>query len=269
MTITADGPPIESAVSPPQADTGERSMVGRLDALLAAFVDHDRSLSLSEISQRVGLPKSTVHRLTEQLCSVGWLERNSGGYRVGFKLLEVGGLVLQRNGLRETAYGHIYPLARKTGLAVQLAILDGAEVVYLDRVDLGGLDLPTRVGGRQPAYCTGLGKAMLAFEDEAAQATALADMPARTAATITDPRAMRAELETIRTCGYALDRGEGFHEIACVAAPIRSSGRAIGAISVTGPIRSMRAQPLVQEIRRTAKAVWEGRSGFGRGLPAR
>lgn len=237
-----------------------RSLVSKLDAILAAFADHDRALSLSEISHRVGLPKSTVHRLADQLCSVGWLQRNSGGYRVGLKLLELGGVALQRNSLRETAYRHLYPLAKRTGLAVQLAILDHDAVVYLERVLLTVLDLPTRVGGREPAYCTALGKAMLAFEDPATRSTALAHLPRRTETTITDPRAMDAELEGIRRRGIAVDRGEGYRGVACVAAPIRSSsGRAIGAVSVTGPIALVRPQALLQEVRNTAAAVWEGR----------
>jgi DNA-binding IclR family transcriptional regulator len=150
------------------------TVVGRLEAILASFDGCDRALSLSEISHRVGLPKSTVHRLANQLCAVGWLERNSGGYRVGLKLLELGSVALQRTGLREAAYKHLHSLALRTGLVVHLGILDHGEVVYLDRVTTTRVSLPTRVGGREPAYCTALGKVMLAFEDPARQALALA-----------------------------------------------------------------------------------------------
>ena len=251
-----------------RGEAADRSIVGRLDAILAAFEDHDRALSLGEISHRVQLPKSTVHRLAEQLCSVGWLQRNSGGYRVGLKLLQLGGVALQRNSLRERAYRHIYPLAVRTGLAVQLAILDHGAVVYLERVVLAGFGLPTRVGGREPAYCTALGKAMLAFEDEPTRSAALADMPRRTASTITDPRAMRAELEAVRRTGFAVDRGEGYRDLACVAAPIRSSGRSIGAVSVSGPLGRVRPQALIQEVRNVAAAVWEGRAAPFPPLPA-
>ena len=151
--------------------------MGRLEAILASFDGTDHALALSEISHRVGLPKSTVHRLANQLCSVGWLERNSGGYRVGLKLLELGSVALQRTGLREVAYRHLYSLALRTGLAVHLAILDRGEVVYLDRIAMTRFALLARVGGRVPAYCTALGKAMLAFEDQVSQESALADMP--------------------------------------------------------------------------------------------
>jgi DNA-binding IclR family transcriptional regulator len=237
----------------------DRTVLGRLDAILASFGSSDRVLPLSEISRRVGLPKSTVHRLTDQLCSVGWLERNSGGYRVGLKMLELGGVALQRNGLRDVAFKHVYDLACKTGFAVQLAILDRDEVVYLERIVLTRFGLPTRIGGRQPAYCTALGKAMLAFEDERSQASALANMPRRTEFTITDPRALKAELEGVCRSGVAYDREEAFTGLTCVASPIRSSGRAIGAVSVTGPIGRMQVHSVAQSVRDTALAVWGGR----------
>jgi DNA-binding IclR family transcriptional regulator len=245
---------------PPGADDVSpcRTVLGRLDAILASFGTSDRVLSLSEISRRIGLPKSTVHRLADQLCAVGWLERNSGGYRVGLKLLELGGVALQRNGLREVAFRHIYALAQKTGLAVQLAILDHNEVVYLERIVLTRFRVPTRVGGRQPAYCTALGKAMLAFEDEPNQESVLANMPRRTEFTITDPQALRAQFADICRTGIAYDREEAYNGLACVASPIRSSGRAIGALSVTGPVGRLPLQTIAQEVRNTALAVWAG-----------
>jgi DNA-binding IclR family transcriptional regulator len=239
-------------------DSPGSTVVGRLEAILASFEGSDHALALSEISHRVGLPKSTVHRLASQLCSVGWLERNSGGYRVGLKLLELGGIALQRTGLREAAFRHIYSLALKTGLAVHLAILDRGEVVYLDRIAMTRFGLPTRVGGREPAYCTALGKAMLAFEDQASQASALANMPRRTEFTITEPRAMQAALKSTRRTGVAYDREESYRGLGCVAAPIRSAGRAIGAVSVTGPIARMQANSVAHDVRNTALAVWSG-----------
>jgi DNA-binding IclR family transcriptional regulator len=242
-----------------RGDDGQTStVVGRLEAILAAFEGCDRALALSEISHRVGLPKSTVHRLASQLCAVGWLERNSGGYRIGLRLLELGSIALQRTGLREAAYKHLHSLSQRTGLAVHLGILDGDEVVYLDRVATTRVTLPTRVGGRMPAYCTAIGKAMLAFEDPTRQATALTAMRRRTEFTIIQPRAMQGALDSARQAGCAYDREEAYRGIVCVAAPIRSGGRAIGAVSVTGPVTRMRAHSLVQEVRDTAAAIWSG-----------
>ena len=244
------------------ADTGEdgqgSTVVGRLEAILASFDGCDHALGLSEISHRVGLPKSTVHRLANQLCAVGWLERNSGGYRVGLKLLELGSVALQRTGLREAAFKHLHSLALRTGLVAHLGILDHGEVVYLDRVTTTRVSLPTRVGGREPAYCTALGKVMLAFEKPASQASALAGVRRRTEFTVTDPRALQAALDGARQTGIAYDREEAYAGLGCVASPIRSGNRVIGAISVTGPIARIRAHSLVHEVRNTALAIWSG-----------
>jgi DNA-binding IclR family transcriptional regulator len=240
----------------PEDDGQTSTVVGRLEAILASFGGCDHALALSEISHRVGLPKSTVHRLASQLCAVGWLEKNSGGYRVGLRLLELGSVALQRTGLREVAYKHLHSLAQRTGLVVHLAILDGCEVVYLDRVMTARVPLPTRIGGREPAYCTALGKAMLAFEDAGTQAAALERMPRRTEFTIIEPRAMRAALDNARQTGIAYDREEAYRGIGCVASPIGGGGRPVGAISVTGPIARSRAHSLVHDVRKTALAVW-------------
>ena len=232
------------------------TVVGRLEAILASFDGCDHALGVSEISHRVGLPKSTVHRLASQLCAVGWLERNSGGYRVGLKLLELGSVALQRTGLREAADKHLHSLAMRTGLVVHLGILDHGEVVYLDRVTTTRVSLPTRVGGREPAYCTALGKVMLAFEDPASQASALARSRRRTEFTIIEPRAIQAVLDSARQTGIAYDREEAYKGLGCVASPIRRGDRVIGAVSVTGPIARIRAHSLVHEVRNTALAIW-------------
>jgi DNA-binding IclR family transcriptional regulator len=250
--------PIGEADAQRAEDSQAGTVVGRLEAILASFEGCDHALALSEISHRVGLPKSTVHRLANQLCAVGWLERNSGGYRVGLKLLELGSVALQRTGLRETAFKHLHSLALRTGLVVHLGILDHGEVVYLDRVTTTRVSLPTRVGGREPAYCTALGKVMLAFEAPAGQASALTGMRRRTESTIIEPRAMQATLDNARQTGIAYDREEAYHGLGCVASPIRSGDRVIGAVSVTGPITRMRAHALVHEVRSTALAIWSG-----------
>jgi DNA-binding IclR family transcriptional regulator len=129
-------------------------------------------------------------------------------------------------------------------------------VVYLDRVSTTRVSLPTRVGGREPAYCTALGKVLLAFEDPARQASALADLPRRTEFTITEPRALQSALENARQTGVAFDREEAYLGVGCVASPIHGGGRVIGAVSVTGPIARVHAHSLVHDVRNTALAIW-------------
>ena len=229
----------------------------------------EQVLTLGELSQRANLPKSTVHRLVEQLRAIGWLERDhSNGYRVGMRLFELGGLAMQRNQLRDTAFPHLHALATTTGLAVQLGVLDRGEVVYLERIVLGGFTLPTRLGGRMPAYCTGLGKAMLAFDDAAADEVMASALPRRTDSH--DHRACRAAGQPRSgplARAWPATCNESYDGLVCVAAPIRNSGRAIAAVSVTGPAQPHGLGGHDRGGQETAASIWNARfgsSGTGR-----
>ena len=234
----------------------ERTVMGRIATVMEAFNGGQQVLSLGDLNQRTGLPKSTLHRLAEQLCRVGWVERHPGGYRVGMRMFELGSLAVAGNRLHEAAFPHLQALAARTGMSVQLGVLDRAEVVYLERIVVGSLRLPTRRGGRKPAYCTALGKAMAAFDEDAIRAVISSEMPQNTANTITEPVALQTEFNRIRGAGIAFDRGEAYKDIVCVAAPIRSSGNTIGAVSVTGPAGRMRWGMATEAVRNTAAAIW-------------
>jgi len=234
--------------------------------MMDVFDRGETVLTLNDLSRRAGLSKSTVHRLVEQLRSLGWLERDhQNGYRIGMRLFELGGLALEHNHLRDTAFPHLYALAAKTGLAVQLGVLDRGEVVYLERVLIGGYRLPTRLGGRMPAYCTALGKAMLAFDQAATDVVLASDLPKRTPFTITEPAELRSDLEQAHTSGIAFDRRESYEGLGCVAAPIRNSGRAIGAVSVTGPVTRIDWDTTAHAVKNTAVNIWNDRFGTVRG----
>jgi DNA-binding IclR family transcriptional regulator len=234
-------------------------VLGRVDTILSAFDDSDQVLTLQDLTDRSALPKSTVHRMTERLVEMDWLERDFDGYRVGMRLFEIGGLATRRRRLTESASPHLHALSTATGFAVQLGILDGAEVVYLHRITAGDFDLPTRDGGRKPAYCTGLGKAMLAFDPEAAAEVLAGDLPRRTRNTLATADALSAELECIAEVGLAHDREEAYEGLTCVAVPLRSTGRAIAAVSVTGPTDRFDADTIAPMVRRTAAAIWAER----------
>ncbi len=239
---------------------GGRTVLGRIAAIMDAFDMGEPVLTLGELSQRSNLPKSTAHRLVEQLRAIGWLERDhSNNYRVGMRLFELGGLAQQRNQLRDTAFPHLHGLATRTGLAVQLGVLDRGEVVYLERIVVGDFTLPTRLGGRMPAYCTGLGKAMLAYDEVAADEVLASSLPSRTASTITEPDALRANLDEVRSLGVARDVNEAYDGLVCVAAPIRNSGRAIAAVSVTGLATSMDWGATSEAVKQTAASIWNAR----------
>ena len=242
--------------------TPEHTVLGRSACIMEAFNGGQQVLSLADLNKRTRLPKSTLHRLVDQLCQVGWLEREHGGYRVGLRMFELGTLAVAGNRLHEAAFPHLQALASRTGLAAQLAILDHAEVVYLERIVVGPVRLPTRRGGRKPAYCTALGKAMAAYDDDVIHTVISAPMPRKTAKTITDPATLWTELKRVRLAGVAFDRGEAYEELVCVAAPIRSSGQPIGAVSVTGPAGRMRWSVATEAVRDTAAAIWNANLGL-------
>lgn len=233
-------------------------MLARAGTILDAFDAGSPVLRLSELAARAGLPKSTVHRFAEQLLDLGWLERAAGGYRVGIRLFEVGGLADRRNRLRDKALGHLHVLSVSTGCAAHLGVLDSGEVVYLEKLPIRGLTIPTRDGGRMPAHCTALGKVMLAFAPPAETERVIgAGLEARTEATIVDAGRLRTELDTIRSRGVAYDREEACRGVSCVAAPIRGAGRAIAAVSATGWTQRFDFAAVEVMVRRTALAVWD------------
>ncbi len=250
MVLTAD------PVTPSVDEHGAKSVLGRISLVLDAFDEVHDELTLSELTERCELPKSTVHRLAEQLVGLGWLERGPRGYRVGMRLFEIGGLARRRARMRDNAMPFMQELAAATHCAVHLGILDGFEVVYLATVPARGLELPTREGGRMPASCTGLGKAMLAFSDDHVIELAISRGCEHHGFAPLPPDALRAELATIARVGVAFDREEGHPGVACAAAPIRGSGRAIAAISVTGRAADFEFERASRLARHAAAGIW-------------
>lgn len=202
-----------------------------LDALAAG---PGTVLSLGELARRTNLPKSSVHRVLAALGMHGAVERSGRGYRLGTRLFELGEKVPRIARLRACALPFLQDLYGASNAMVHLAILDGSDVIYLERVR-GHRHNPAtfRLSGRQPAYCTGVGKAMLAHNSEAADAILAKPLQSRTPYTVTDPDVLRTQLNTARVAGVAVDREEHTLGVSCLAAPIVSGDRAVGAISIT------------------------------------
>lgn len=143
------------------------SMVERMTLILDAFDCPPTKLSLEELAGRTNLPRSTVHRILDQLVKLDWLERSSLGYGIGRRAHGLGVNTDSDHGhIRQAAAEHLRQLHLRTGMVIHLAVLDGPDELILDK--LGGrfaASLPSRVGGRIPAHCTPAGRAMLAFLD--------------------------------------------------------------------------------------------------------
>jgi len=141
-------------------------MINRMTAILDTFDSPRRCRSLEQIAELTGIPRSTAHRILGQLAQTGWVERNvTAGYRLGWRANQLPSRANEESQLREAAAPHLFTLASHTRLAIHLAVLDGADVRYLDKLGRQAGDCPTRVGGTLPAHLTAVGKAMLAFTD--------------------------------------------------------------------------------------------------------
>ncbi len=209
----------------------------RRAALLLNCLAAGDSPGISELARRSGLAKTTVFRLVHELAAAGLVEVTSGGVRLGMRLFELGSSVPRQRSLREAALPYMRDLHEATSETVHLAVLDGAEVVYVAiRPGRHGPRLPSRVGGRMPAHATGVGKAILAFSPpEVAAALIDAGLERRTPRTIADPGALRRELTRIRGSGVSFDREESGPGIVCAASPVfGAGGTVVAALSLTG-----------------------------------
>jgi DNA-binding IclR family transcriptional regulator len=224
--------------------------------VLGSFSHRDRVLTLAEIARRSGLPKSTAHRVLAMLAETGAVEQAEGGYRLGLRMFSLGTLPPEA-GLREAAMVHLEGLHRVTGQTLHLAVLHGDDVVYLEKLlSRQRVETPAVIGDRMPATCTGVGKALIAFSGEGAEATALAKpLTRRTAKSLGTAGALREQLAAIRERGYATDREESTSGLACVAVPVLVGDRPVAAISVAFPVAAGSGDALVGPLRQAAAAI--------------
>ncbi|CAI9410123.1 IclR family transcriptional regulator [Nocardioides sp. T2.26MG-1] len=228
--------------------------------LLDAFRGAGPTLGVSEIARRAGVPKSTAFRLLTHLEQGGYVERIGRDYCLGRHLFELGNSVplCRPDGLRETAAPHLGVLVVKTQRLVNLAVLEGTEVVYLEKIHgHDSVQVESTVGGRMPAGCSALGKAMLAFSGRDAIRTVLeGGLVRRTRYSVADPARFLKELSRIRAEGVAFDREEIQLGLVCAAAPVLGrDGRAVAAVSVSGPATRFNPMTAAADVRRTADAI--------------
>jgi DNA-binding IclR family transcriptional regulator len=212
-------------------------MLERGVQVLQAFRPRGGSLTLPALAERTGLPKPTVHRLAEALVELGLLERLAVGYRPGLGLFELGELVPAKADLRETALPFMQDLYEATHETVHLGIRDGLDVLYAEKIrGHGGVDVPSRVGGRLPLSSTGVGKALLAYAEPGVIQEVLSRPLRRlTGHSITDPANLAGQLAEIRQTGLAYDCEEAAPGVRCIAAPVLVQHKAVAALSLTLP----------------------------------
>lgn len=203
-------------------DTRGRSMVARVASVLRAFDQEHDSLTVSQLAARAGLPLGTTHRIANDLVEERLLNRDGGDYSIGTGLWEAGELSAVSLRFREIALPSLLALYEVTGENVHLAILDGFDALYVARL-VGPRSVPTisRMGGRLPLHTTGVGKALLAFQDERFLAEFFSrPLAAPTRHSLGSEAAIRAELETTRNTGFSTTQQEMTLGNAAIAVPI-------------------------------------------------
>ena len=231
---------------------------------LLAASDHPNGIT--ELAEKLGWMKSNVHRVLQTLSHAGYVTKDpdSGRYQCTLKLWELGTLVTERLDIRAVARSYVLDLAGQTGESVHLSVLDGSEVLYIDKIDS---DQPvrsyTRIGGRAPAYCVATGKALLAYSGDAALADVRKHLKPYTPRTIADWEQLQKELQRIRDSGYATNRGEWRESVHGLAAPVLDGHkRAIAAIGVSGPSDRLS----LKRMREFAPLVMSAASAISRNL---
>jgi DNA-binding IclR family transcriptional regulator len=228
--------------------------------------------NLTELSEKIELNSSTTFRLLATLVHHKYVERDkpSGSYKLSIGCLELAGAYLAGSDIRQLALFVLERLRDDTKETVHLAVLDRMEVVYLEKFH--GLHaigiMSSQVGGRLPAYCTGLGKILLAYTDQESVRAHYerAGLHRYSEATILNLDELIDHLRQARSRGYAFDKGEHEAEVRCVAAPVfNMHGKAVAAISVSGPAGRMepldKNLTLIEQIQEAARTI-SGRLGY-------
>lgn len=225
--------------------------ISKMMDVLSCFSTVHRSFGLAQLAAAAKLPRATAHRMLSALREIGFIEQDSrtGSYSLGIRLFELGSLALANMDLLREAKPHIDRLSRLTGQPAHLGLFNGYAVVVVEREEPGDRAARTLPDTETaPAYCTGVGKAVLAFQKpEVVQRVIEAGMRPYTANTIAAPDRLQRELAATRARGYSIDDCEHQIWVRCVAAPIRNaSGHVFASISVTGAADHMTLERLEQ-----------------------
>ncbi len=244
--------------TPTKSLAGAQTLVRGLDVMAAVAYG---ARNLPELSEALGLTRSTTHRLATTLVEQRFLNFTPRvGYALGPRLLELGHLASRQMNLSRIAHDYLVGLSAETGDTVHLGILDGDRALYLDKVQgTRRIEISSRIGERQPLRSTGIGKALLLDETEKSLSEVYRREHDIWPNYRVDPATWMGRMTTYAERGYAYDLEENEDRIRCVAAPIRDAGnRIIGSISVSSAAQYMddaRMEALTHTVLRTVRAI--------------
>jgi DNA-binding IclR family transcriptional regulator len=201
------------------------SVASRVLALLASYDDAHRELTLTELARRADLPLATAHRLVAELVQWGALARtDSAAYVVGRRVWDLGLLAPVQSGLRQVASPFLHDLYGATLATVHLAVRDGREVLYLDRLSgHTSVQIVSQIGSRLPMHATGVGKVLLAYAPAEVRSSVLSSLTRVTPYTVTQPGRLEKQLARVRQEGYAQTSEEMSLGACSVAVPVRDA----------------------------------------------
>lgn len=217
------------------------SSIDKAFIILRAFgVDDANGVGITELARRTELSKATVHRVLAQLRANGAVIKAGDRYRVGRVLGDQVGAAEggRRELVTETLTPFLAALFERTRQTVHLAYLDGADAVYANKLfSVTGISAPSRIGGRVPGYTTAVGKAMMAYDEDAVELAISRGLVAWTPFSVADPDRLRSELAVVRDTGLAYEVEESALGLTCVAAPVWGRGKVpVAAMSVSGSV---------------------------------
>ena len=213
------------------------SVASRLLAVLGAFDDEHRAMTLSQIGRRADLPLPTTHRLVAELTTWGGLVRRpSGEYVVGRRIWELALLAPTQTGLRQIAEPFLHDVYGATLATVHLAVREGTEVLYLDRLSgTASVPIVSTVGSHLPLHCTAVGKVLLAHAPDDVLSEALGSLTRMTPYTLTQPGLLRQQLAQVRRHGYATTVDEMTLGACSVAVPVQRGTAVVASLGLVVP----------------------------------
>ena len=263
------------AAEPPAAPARRVTPAGSLSSvtsalqLMKSFSVEETDLGISALAKKLGVAKSTAHRLAVTLAAEGFLEQNpeTGRYGLGLALFELGTLVRRRMDVSTLGLPLLGALRDATHESVHLAMLAQTSIMYLYNLESSqAVGTKSYLGMRKPAFCTSEGRVLLAFSPPEQTIAVLKEvLEPRTGNTITDPQVLVKVLDEVRNVGYAFDDEESEVGMRGVAAPVRdASGRVVAAVGLSGPMQRLTKKELrrlVPQVVGTADGI-SARMGF-------